>query len=82
VGTVCGCNTLELEGDDMSIHAHQKRKTLDWGNLSECLCGLLVSAVQKQAGVDIIQCKKAGCEMEWVHTQLSCHCHWKPDSKN
>jgi hypothetical protein len=56
----------ELEDDEPLIRPRTKRKAIDLGNLLQCLCGQPVSTAQIQAGSDVAQCKKAGCETEWV----------------
>ena len=44
----------------------RKCKACDVGDLSQCLCGETVSVAQIDAGTEVAQCKKAGCEMGWV----------------
>lgn len=43
----------------------RKRKVLDVGNLSQCLCGNTVFREQTTNG-EAVQCKRSGCETEWV----------------
>jgi hypothetical protein len=48
----------------------RKQKNMnDIGDLSQCLCGLVISATQM--GTKAIQCQKPGCETEWV-SKLTC----------
>ncbi|KAF9455979.1 hypothetical protein BDZ94DRAFT_1302808 [Collybia nuda] len=44
----------------------RKRKVLDVGNLSQCLCGNTVFREQTTNG-EAVRCKRSGCETEWYH---------------
>ena len=45
----------------------RKHKARDMGDLSQCLCGDVVS--QSQIGsIEVVQCKKVGCETGWVRS--------------
>jgi hypothetical protein len=52
--------------DPMRTRYGRARRARDLTVLSECVCGVTVSSdeiLEKQA---VIQCKKAGCETQWV----------------
>jgi len=53
--------------DKNTSRSDWKRKACDMGNLSQCLCEDTVSLTQIEASaIEVVQCKKAGCETEWV----------------
>lgn len=47
-----------------STRGMRKRKAIS--HLSDCLCGVQVSADEIAQAVGVIHCKKPGCETEWV----------------
>jgi len=53
--------------DKNTSRSGRKRKARNMGNLSQCLCEDTVSLTQIEASaIEVVQCKKAGCETEWV----------------
>ena len=42
------------------------RRAQDFALLSECICGEVVSSEEVLANLEVIQCKRAGCETKWV----------------
>ena len=60
---------LDDNDDEPPIRSRRKRKIVDVGSLSQCLCGQTVSIAQIETGQDVAQCRKAGCETEWVSSR-------------
>ena len=58
---------------DVDGCSRRKCKARSIGNLSQCLCGSSVSVAQIEAGIEVAQCKTAGCETKWVGGSLAYH---------
>lgn len=75
------CKTITAPDDpdleDRGIRrSRRKRKARSMGNLSQCLCGLTLSQVEVADSVDVIQCKRTGCETGWVSSLFCTHIAW------
>ena len=50
--------------DIYSVRSRRKRKARDMADISQCLCGDIVSPVQIGAGIEVAQAKRQGAKQD------------------
>ena len=67
---ISAASGVDLDADadatgEPSRRSGRKRKRIELSSLSDCICGITVSAEDK-AAQRVVQCRKKGCETDWV----------------